>query len=284
MSHLQINDRVLVKPGIPSRHESFVTGQEADIIMRQIERKKMSYLCRWPDPDSPGEYKICWYFRDELKKIGSADVLEPLATKSAIWQMEHILKMNKYQCAERVHALTNRIEMSVKADLPKRYTGAMGELLVMLLALGDYVDVNLFSEAEKFLVANRESTYRQDEHGWVRESPREDIADRMAVMCRSVGLCKEQGECEVVLNDDGDRPFYEFMWGMYPRKINGSVQVRGVQHITVHYNAEQSMGSPVFCSEADAVKFMQLAFVAEDWEQARAVPTKQPKEVDTEDI
>lgn len=109
-----------------------------------------------------------------------------------------------------------------------------------------------------------------------KPSPREMIANRIARFIKVNKLDNPFGG-DVTLFRGGKMPCYTVAFSK-PRVLDGVVSVYSPTFIQVRYQtgyrALPSNGSLVFTSEANAVKFLLLAFVELKFDEAEQVPTK----------
>jgi hypothetical protein len=105
-------------------------------------------------------------------------------------------------------------------------------------------------------------------------SERSEIAGRLAQFICDNNLANPFGGD---VEQSKDKRFYGVLFSV-PRILDGYLRVYSPKYILIQCQGRLCQNDAVYESEADAMKFMKLAFVDHDTNAAYSVPTKPPKE------
>lgn len=105
-------------------------------------------------------------------------------------------------------------------------------------------------------------------------SERSEIAGRFAQFICDNNLANPFGGD---VEQSRDKRYYSVAFSV-PAILDGCLCVYSPKYILIQCQGRLCQNNAVYTSEADAMRFMQLAFVYHDMGAAYAVPTKPPKE------
>lgn len=125
---------------------------------------------------------------------------------------------------------------------------------------------------------SKQIIFEQTELSNKPKSERHKLADRFAEFIIKNGLTQPYGG-DVTLSLKG-RPHYCVLF-CYPRTLDGQIAVYSHNFIVIQYQTGYrnlpSDDRRVYTSEADAMKFLDLAFVQHKADEALAIPVKEKK-------